>query len=153
METTFLKGNTMPSFGSASLTSRAHLHPKLQAIVDAAIKETDFKILDATRGRSAQELAFKLHRTKAHFGQSAHNYVPAVAMDLFPAPYDWDNTKAFIALSVVILRIAKQQGTPVRWGGDWDMDGKVNTTGLVDLPHFELNKWQDWAKGSHLVED
>lgn len=143
----------MPSFGKASLTSRAQLHPKLQAIVDAAIKETDFKILDATRGKAAQELAFKLGRTKAHFGQSAHNYVPAIAMDLFPAPYDWDNTKSFSDLAAIIMRIAKQQGTPLRWGGDWDMDGKQNHTGLVDLPHFELFKWQDWAKSSHLVED
>jgi peptidoglycan L-alanyl-D-glutamate endopeptidase CwlK len=143
----------MPVFGQASLKSRSQLHPKLQAIVDEAIKEIDFKILDAVRGKAAQELAFKLGRTKAHFGQSAHNYVPAIAMDLFPAPYDWDNTQSFINLSKVILRIAKAQGTPVRWGGDWDMDGKINTTGLVDLPHYELNPWRDWAKGSHLYND
>lgn len=143
----------MSSFGQASLTSRAQLHPKLQAIVDEAIKETDFKILDATRGKAAQELAFKLGRSKAHFGQSAHNWVPAIAMDLFPAPYSWDDNQAFIDLSKVILRIAKEQGTPLRWGGDWDMDGKVNTTGLVDLPHYELNPWRDWAKSSHLVQD
>lgn len=143
----------MPSFGKASLTSRAQLHPKLQAIVDAAIKEIDFKILDAVRGKAAQEKAFKQGNTKAHFGQSAHNYVPAIAMDLFPSPYDWDNTKAFIDLSKVILRIAKEQGTPIRYGGDWDKDGKINTTGLVDLPHYEMDPWRDWAKKSHLVED
>ena len=97
----------MPSFGKASLASRAQLHPKLQAIVDEAIKHTDFKFLDATRGRAAQELAFKLGRTKAHFGQSAHNFVPAIAMDLFPAPYDWDNTQAFINLWKIIMPIAK----------------------------------------------
>lgn len=144
----------MPSFGKASLTSRAQLHPKLQAIVDAAIKEIDFKILDAVRGKAAQEKAFKQGNTKAHFGQSAHNYVPAIAMDLFPAPYDWDNTQSFYALSKVIMRIAKEQGTPLRFGGDWDMDGEMNHTGLVDLPHYELWKWQDWAKKDcHLVED
>ena len=143
----------MPSFGKASLASRAQLHPKLQAIVDEAIKHTDFKFLDATRGRAAQELAFKLGRTKAHFGQSAHNFVPAIAMDLFPAPYDWDNTQAFINLWKIIMPIAKAQGTPLRWGGDWDMNGQVNTSGLVDLPHYELNPWRDWAKKSHLVED
>lgn len=143
----------MPSFGKASLASRSQLHPKLQEIVDEAIKIVDFKILDATRGRAAQELAFKKGNTKAHFGQSAHNYVPAIAMDLFPAPYDWDNTAAFLALWKVIMPIAKAKGIPLRWGGDWDMNGQVNTSGLVDLPHYELNPWRDWAKNSHLVED
>lgn len=143
----------MPSFGKASLASRAQLHPKLQEIVDEAIKTVDFKILDATRGRAAQELAFKKGNTKVHFGQSAHNYVPAIAMDLFPAPYDWDNTAAFIALWKVIMTIAKAKGIPLRWGGDWEGDGKVNTSGLVDLPHYELNPWREWAKSSHLVED
>lgn len=143
----------MPTFGKASLTSRAKLHPKLKAIVDAAIKEIDFKILDSTRGRAAQEKAFKQGNTKAHFGQSAHNYVPAIAMDLFPAPYDWDNEKSFYDLSKVIMRIAKEQGTPIRFGGDWDMDGKMNTSGLIDLPHYELHPWRDWAKKSKLYED
>jgi len=143
----------MPSFGKASLASRAQLHPKLQEIVDEAIKIVDFKILDATRGRAAQELAFKKGNTKAHFGQSAHNYVPAIAMDLFPAPYDWDNTTAFINLWKVIMPIAKKLSIPLRWGGDWEGDGKVDTSGLVDLPHYELNPWRDWAKSSHLVED
>lgn len=143
----------MPSFGSASLSSRAKLHPKLQLIVDEAIKEIDFKILDATRGRAAQEKAFKQGNTKAHFGDSAHNYVPAIAMDLFPAPYDWDNTKAFEALSVVILRIAKAKDIPIRWGGDWQMDGNKTTSDNWDKPHYELHKWRDWAKQSKLYED
>lgn len=152
----------MPTFSAASLKSRAQLHPVLQKIVDEAIKATDFKILDATRGKAAQELAFKLKRSKAKFGQSAHNYVPAIAMDLFPYPYDWDKTQAFIDLSKIILAIPAKigltglDGKPLhlRWGGDWDMDGKVNTSGLVDLPHYELNPWHDWAeKYSHLVQD
>ena len=49
----------MPRFSNRSLATRAKLHPHLQAIVDAAIKQFDFVILDATRGRIAQELAFR----------------------------------------------------------------------------------------------
>jgi peptidoglycan L-alanyl-D-glutamate endopeptidase CwlK len=143
----------MPTFGSASLTSRAKLHPKLQLIVDEAIKEIDFKILDATRGRAAQEKAFRQGNTKAHFGDSAHNYVPAIAMDLFPAPYDWDNTKAFENLSVVILRIAKEFSIPLRWGGDWNMDGSKTTSDSWDKPHYELHPWRTWARQAKLYED
>lgn len=141
----------MPSFGKASLAARAKLHNHLKLIVDLAIKEIDFKILDATRGRLAQEKAYKLGHSKAKFGQSAHNYVPAIAVDLFPAPYDWDNREAFIKLSKVILRIAKEHSIPIRWGGDWNMDG--NLSDGWDMPHFELHPWRQWAKESKLYEE
>lgn len=136
----------MPSFGQASLTSRAQLLPPLQALFDAAIKETDFRILDAMRGRAAQEAAFKKGNSKVHFGDSAHNWKPAVAADLFPAPYDWNNKQSFLDLSVVILRIAKAQGTPIRWGGDFNMDGNKTTNDDWDPGHYELYPWRDWAK-------
>jgi len=137
----------MFKFSQSSLASRAKLHPALQKVVDEAIKVVDFKILDATRGRSAQELAFKQKRSKAHFGQSAHNYVPAVAMDLFPAPYDWDDTAAFVHLSTIIMPIPAKLGLGVvlRWGGDWNMDGAKTTNDSWDMPHFELHKWQDYV--------
>lgn len=138
------------SFSTASRLSRSKLHPSLRAIVDEAIKTVDFRILDATRGRAAQEQAFHLGHSKAHFGDSAHNYVPAVAMDLFPSPYDWDTRKpevmkAFQFMAQQVMFAAQQLKIPLRWGGDWDMDGKQNTTGLVDLPHFELNPWRKFA--------
>lgn len=141
------------TFGKASKASRAKLHPLLRSIVDEAIKEVDFKILDSTRGRAAQTRAFLQGNSKAKFGQSAHNYVPAIAMDLFPAPYDWENVKAFERLAQVVLRIAKEKGIPLRWGGDWNMDGSKTTSDSWDKPHFELHPWRDFAKKSQLFED
>ena len=141
----------MPAFSAVSLSSLAKCHPKLQEIANAAIKEIDFKVLDATRGRAAQTKAFLTGKSKAKFGQSAHNYVPAIAFDLFPAPYDWNNRGAFISLSKVILRIGKEKGILLRWGGDWNMDG--NLSDGWDMPHYELNPWREWAKKSHLYED
>ena len=140
----------MPTFGAASSAALAKCHPKLQLIANEAIKEIDFRVLDATRGRADQERAFAGGKSKARFGQSAHNYVPAIAFDLFPAPYDWNNRQSFINLSKVILRIAKEKGVPLRWGGDWDMDG--NLSDGWDMPHYELHKWRDWAKQSKLYE-
>lgn len=140
----------MPSFGAASLAALSKCHPKLQFIANAAIKEIDFRILDATRGRDAQERAFATGKSKVRFGQSAHNYVPAIAFDLFPAPYDWNNRQSFIDLSKVILRIGKEQGIPLRWGGDWNGDG--NLSDGWDMPHYELTPWRTWAHESHLFE-
>ncbi|MGN7774019.1 hypothetical protein [Phyllobacterium sp. 22552] len=74
-------------------------------------------------------------RAKPALG-NLHNYVPAIAFDLFPAPYDWNNTKAFNDLADVVMRIAKAKGTPLRWGGDWNMDGNKTTSDAWDKPHF-----------------
>lgn len=142
----------MPSFGAASLAALNKCHPHLQTIAHEAIKEIDFKVLDSTRGRADQERAFAGGKSKARFGQSAHNYVPAIAFDLFPAPYDWNDRPAFTALSKVIMRIAKEKGIPLRWGGDWNMDGDKTQSDAWDMPHYELHKWRDWAKKSKLFE-
>ena len=40
----------------------------------------------------------------------------------------------------VVKTIAKSKGTPVRWGGDFDLDGVIVEAGTFqDLPHFELD--------------
>lgn len=133
----------MPVFGTSSKKSLKQLHPLLQQLCNEAIKETDFRILDAVRGKDAQERAFAQGNSKARFGQSAHNYVPAVAMDLFPAPYDWNNKQSFIDLSRVVLPIAKRLEIPIRWLGDPNGDGKLADG--WDFPHYELHPWRSYA--------
>ncbi|ESZ60633.1 hypothetical protein NL532_23970 [Mesorhizobium sp. C120A] len=152
----------MPSFSSASAASVAKAHPKMQAILNEAIKRIDFRVLDSTRGRAAQTKAFLTGHSKAKFGQSAHNYAPSIAVDLFPAPYDWKNRAAFVALYNTIgfydpatnkgKGIALEMKIGVRCGLDWHMDG-VNPGDDWDGGHYELHPWRDWAKQSHLVED
>lgn len=48
----------MPVFGKASKAALKKAHPDLQRLLNAAIKVVDFKVLDATRGRSAQTKAY-----------------------------------------------------------------------------------------------
>lgn len=142
----------MPNFGTASKKALAQAHPELQRWLNAGIKIVDFKILDSTRGKLAQERAFANGNSKAHFGQSAHNYSPAIAVDLFPKPYDWNDRQSFIDLWHVMgwwdgkkgAGLAKSMEIPIRWGGDWNMDG--NLSDGWDLPHYELHPWRTWAK-------
>lgn len=142
----------MADFGAQSMRARAQLHPMLRDLVDAAIQKMDFKILDAMRGRAAQERAFREGHSKVHFGNSAHNYNPAIAMDLFPTPFDWDNREAFIKLQLEIIRpLAKKMNIPIRQGIDWNGDGNINDG--WDMPHVELHPWREWAKKSKLFED
>lgn len=134
----------MPRFGKQSQANLEKAHPALQQILRAAIKEIDFKVLDSTRGRIAQERAFTHGFSKVHFGNSAHNYVPSIATDLFPAPYSWTNKTSFIKLSKVILRIANEMSIPIRWLGDPNRDGNMNDG--WDFPHYELHPWRTWSK-------
>jgi hypothetical protein len=151
--------DVMFHFSTSSLAALSKCHPHLQAIAQAAIRKVDFKVLDSTRGRDAQERAFNGGFAKVHFGNSAHNYVPAIAFDLFPAPYDWKNEQSFIDLSKVILPLPEQLGLQgvdgqpliLRWGGDWNMDGNIKDG--WDMPHFELHPWRKWSKKSKLFED
>lgn len=142
----------MPKFDAGSAKRLKNAHPLLQKLMNEAIKKTPFMILDSQRGRAAQELAFKQKRTKVHFGNSAHNWSPAIALDVVPLPVDWKNTKAFVALSQVILPLAKELGIPIRWGGDWNMNGKTSDEKFVDMPHYELHPWRTFAKSSKPFE-
>lgn len=143
----------MPTFSKRSLAARAELHPKLQQVVDAAILGVDFVILDAQRGRAEQEKAFKSGFSKAKFGQSAHNYVPAIALDLCPYPIDFNDAAKFRIIAKTIMACAAKLKIPLRWGGDWDMDGDWKDERFLDWGHFELTPWRDFAKTSKLIED
>lgn len=131
-------------FDPGSAKRLAGAHPKIQEVMNAAREKIAFTVMDSQRGRAAQEKAYREKKSKAHFGQSAHNWSPAVAVDVAPIPLDWDNRESFIALSKVIMRIAKEKGVALRWGGDWNMDG--STSDGWDLPHYELHPWRSWAK-------
>lgn len=147
-------------FGKESKLARAKLMPCMQKVADAALAEgvIDFRILDASRGRLAQEKAKALGHSTVGFGNSAHNWVPALAMDLFPAPYSWENRQAFITLAKVVLAMPAKHNIlgpdgkqiRLRWGGDWNGDG--NLSDGWDMPHYELHPWRDYRKYTKLYE-
>lgn len=125
-------------FDAASAKRLAGAHPMLQQLMNAARQKIAFTILDSQRGREAQEKAFREGHSKAHFGQSAHNWTPAIAVDIAPVPLDWNNVAAFDALAKVILPLAKDMKIPITWGGSWAT--------LKDRPHYELSPWREFAK-------
>lgn len=60
------------------------------------------------------------------------------AVDLLPAPYDWKDIKLFDQVAKAMHLAALKAGVPVRWGADWDRDGKPRERGETDSPHFEV---------------
>jgi peptidoglycan L-alanyl-D-glutamate endopeptidase CwlK len=41
-------------------------------------------------------------------------------------------------MAKAMLAAAKELGIGIRWGADWDSDGKPREKGETDSPHFEL---------------
>lgn len=141
------KGKEMARFGQKSLAILKEVHPLLRKVLEEAIKGCDFSINEGYRNQRDQEIAFKKKNTKAHFGQSAHNYKPCVAVDCLPFPFKgWDDSAGFKAVADHILATAKKLNVPVRWGADWNMNGKTNDERFSDSPHFELHPWSNYVK-------
>lgn len=129
--------------------SRARLegvHPNLVKVVERAAEKMEFKVLEGVRTPARQRELYAQGRTKLgpkvtwtlnsnHF-RKPDGYGHAV--DLFPAPYDWNNLPSFDALSRAMFDASKELGIPIRWGADWDRDGKARERGEGDSPHFEL---------------
>jgi len=127
----------MPKLSAASRGRLAAAHPLLQQLFSAIAEEAPILVLDSQRGRVAQERAFSLGNSRAHFGQSAHNWAPAIALDVAPAPLDWNDAARYLALARIVKAKAKELGIPIAWGGDWQS--------IRDLPHYELAPWRAFA--------
>lgn len=131
--------------------SRARLngvHPDLRRVVDRAIQITtqDFMVLEGVRTPERQRELYAQGRTKPgkvvtwtlksnHFKQ-ADGFGHAV--DLVPYPVDWNTASKFDAISFAMFAAAAEFGVPLRWGKDWNQNGKPGEKGESDSPHFEL---------------
>jgi len=101
-------------------------------------KNPDAHISSAGRGKADQELYFTQGTSKAHWGQSAHNY--GAAVDIFQIgsdgkaawPRGWFDTVVFPALT-----------TALKWYG-------AKGSPFFELPHVELADWK--SRGLKLVE-
>jgi hypothetical protein len=128
----------LPQFGDRSLKNLAGVHPDLRRVLNEAIKHVDFTVIQGQRGRAAQEKAKVSGNSRAGFGQSPHNYAPALAVDVIPSPFKgWDDEDIVSELrkiaGVVIAEGAKL-GIKITWGGNWQS--------IKDYPHLELTNWR-----------
>jgi peptidoglycan L-alanyl-D-glutamate endopeptidase CwlK len=135
------------------LQSRARLqgvHPDLVKVVERAIELTDqdFMVLEGVRTPARQKELYAQGRTKPgpkvtwtlnsnHFINPKTGFGHAV--DLVPFPVDWSHTKLDV-VSKAMFAAARELVVPIRWGADWDRDGKPREKGETDSPHFELHR-------------
>lgn len=119
----------MPSFGTKSKERLAEIDPRLQEILNEAIKIMDFTVLCGHRGEVEQNKAFAEGKSKLQFPESKHNKTPSLAVDIAPYPIDWNDIKRFEYLCGIIEGIAHMKGIKVRMG---------RTFSFKDYPHIEL---------------
>jgi peptidoglycan L-alanyl-D-glutamate endopeptidase CwlK len=133
--------------------SRARLqgvHPDLVKVVERAIELTDqdFMVLEGVRTPARQKELYAQGRTapgpKVTWTLNSNHFInPKTgfghAVDLVPFPVDWSHTKLDV-VSKAMFAAARELGVPIRWGADWDRDGKPREKGETDSPHFELHR-------------
>lgn len=140
-------------FDKASYARLLQMHPLLQRLFVACRRQAVFMILESQRGRKEQEKAFKAGHSKVHYGNSAHNWTPAIAADVAPLPLDWSKPKPFINLQMEVIKpTAAKLNIPIRQGCDWNRNGILTDESFVDLPHVELHPWREFAKSSRPFE-
>ena len=116
----------MYKFSNRSKRQLATVDIRLQNLFNAVIKEYDVTILEGIRNIAKQKLYFDTGKSKTM--NSYH--LKGLAVDVAPYPIDWDNINRFMELSIIVKRIAKEQGLNITWGGDWKWK---------DYPHYQIN--------------
>lgn len=144
-----------------SLGNLVGVDARLVAVVKRAIEITsqDFMVIEGVRskeqcyinygkGRSvaqctAKGVPIKYAQPKVPKVTSLNNplaskHVTGKAVDLVPYPLDWNDLAKFDAVAQAMFTAAKELGVFIRWGADWDSDGKYREKGEYDSPHFEI---------------
>lgn len=125
-------------FSSLSLQRLSTCDVRLQTLMKEVIKQLDVTILCGHRTLEEQEDAFRRGATTKHWPASKHNRMPSLAVDVAPYPVDWKDTARFARMAGYVERVAWELKIPIRWGGDWNANGRTKDERLVDMPHFEL---------------
>lgn len=128
----------MPAFSKRSRENLSQCHPDLQRLFNDVIQHFDCSVICGHRGMEEQEEAFRTGKSKAHFGESKHNHMPSMAVDVVPYPLDWDDRERFGLLAGFVKGRAISLGINIRWGGDWDQDNQMRDETFLDMPHYEL---------------
>lgn len=138
------------TFGERSQKNLVGVHPDLILVMELGLKKSpyDFFINEGVRTEARQRALYAQGRSKPgpkvtwtlvsnHFKNKKTGYGHAV--DAYKFPFSAKQTVAVsLAIAKAVLQAADELDIPVRWGGNWDMDGNYFERGEGDSPHFEL---------------
>lgn len=123
----------MFKWGKASAERLSQCDLRLQTLCNRMLarSQCDLTILCGFRDKEEQESAFNRGDSKAHFGQSKHNFYPSKAVDLAPCPINWHvNDQRWAYMVALAYDTAREIGIKIRCGYFFDS--------LRDCPHIQL---------------
>lgn len=130
--------------GQRSLSRLKGVDDRLVAVVKRAIalSEVDFTVLEGLRTVERQKELFAKKFTKTL--KSKHIIGHAVDLAVFEMVngqrnVDWSNLTNFRKIRDAMFAAADELGVKIRWGGDWNRNGKSEDEKFYDGPHFELD--------------
>jgi peptidoglycan L-alanyl-D-glutamate endopeptidase CwlK len=137
--------------GPTSLARLVGVHPHLVAIIvrGAALSPVDVVVIEGLRTTARQVQLYAQGRTapgkiitwtmaSKHLAQPDGFGHATDAGPLKDGRIDWEDLAGFDAIAKAMAQAAAELGFPLRWGADWDRDGKPRERGEFDSPHFEL---------------
>jgi len=135
----------MPHFGTQSQLQLATCDKRLQALANAAILVgPDFSIVEGFRNQEMQHRDFLQGKSKLDWPHGRHNSQPSRAFDFSPFPEDWREGELpharFAFIAGVIFACAKELGTKIRWGADWNRNLDPRDETFLDWGHIELDE-------------
>lgn len=139
----------MFTFSAKSLKNLEGVHPSLVKVVKRALElsKTDFTVLEGVRSQERQNELWAQGRTnpgpvvtwvQTAGAHGVHEDGFGHAVDLAPYPIDWNDLARFDQVAQAMFAAADELGVKLRWGADWNRNGKARERGESDSPHFEL---------------
>ncbi len=113
------------------------VHPDLIKVVKLALtlSDIDFAVIEGVRTIEKQ----REYVAKGASKTMVSRHLTGHAVDLYPVgkPTPWDRCPS---IAEAMFAASRMLSIPIRWGGDWDMDGDSKDEKFYDGPHFELLK-------------
>lgn len=129
------------------------IDPKLAAVVRRAVllwlgasgtKGHRLMVIEGLRSPERQAELYAQGRTgpgKIVTWTLKSKHIEGRAVDCAPTKggvIAWNDRELFDLMAACFMSAAHELKTPIRWGADWDRDGKPHERGETDSPHFEL---------------
>ncbi len=127
------------ALGKRSLERLVGVHPDLIRVVKRAIEltEHDFSVIEGLRSLETQ----RAYVAKGASKTMNSRHLTGHAVDLYPVgrPTPWDKCPVVAA---AMLAAAVELDVAIRWGGDFNENGRSDDEKFYDGPHFELRRQQ-----------
>ena len=129
-----------------SLDRLKGVNERLVMVVHRALElsTVDFTVVEGLRSKERQKQLYAQGRTtpgnKVTWTLKS-KHIDGLAVDLAPiqnGQVDWTDLAKFDAIAKAIFMAAAELGVKIRWGADWNQNGRPREKGESDSPHFEL---------------